>query len=553
MKTSRFLYTVVAILVAASCSEDEMSESSVAVTGEGGLTVVATDNGFENADGSSRATTEDYATTFEEGDQMGIFVVDSDNTVEVDNLCLTLTGGSWTGSTLSYYADASYIAYFPYDSSLSGMTSEDDIVTYFTDNKLSNLTDQSTEDNYEAADLMTASVTEGVEEGGTITFVFSHKMSMIELQIPVRTFVTDDEWEYSAPLECSLDMDYTPYAYKKGTYRLIVAPDTNVPSISGTFNDGATNYSFDTSSASGTTLAAGTYTKINVTASDAGIPTDAVNRNLAAGDFFYSDGSIWPGDDEYGDNIPQDNCIGIIYSTDVPASNQEYAAGYTHGYVVALVNADGGRMGVASDSNGVDGVIWSSDGITVEGNVVAGDGENYTNHANMSAENKAEVFGRVDGYEVFSALISAGVNAAEIAQSFGTADNQPDYAAPESTTGWFLPSSGQLVEILNGLYSSESTDGFALTVDNVFTNSTDQTSKLGMINTLREIFSKISGADFLTDASDVNGRWWSSLEYDSSAAWCIEMAPSGLLYYYGADKDATGQWGTCSVRTILAF
>jgi hypothetical protein len=71
---------------------------------------------------------------------------------------------------------------------------------------LKNSTGQSTLAEYQAADLMTASVVAAnVTRGQNITFSFAHKMSMIEIKVPIRAYTSGD-YEYSAPLGLKVTM-----------------------------------------------------------------------------------------------------------------------------------------------------------------------------------------------------------------------------------------------------------------------------------------------------------------------------------------------------------
>ena len=248
MKTNIFKSSIMALAMVASfsaCTQDELGTE--ATTGEDALNVIAYSNDFVSSDAESRVTNTEYTTSFDEGDAIGIFVV-RDGQALVSNMKMTLgSDGAWKGennSPLYYYKDADYIAYYPYTEGLTA-TSESDIVKTFTE-KLT--ADQGTAEAYRNADLMSVTVpAESVERGGNISFNMAHKMSMIELKIPVRRYTTEEGengYNYSVPTKIDLEINdtkFTPYTFADGVYRCIVAASaTEDITVNGCFYDGDT-------------------------------------------------------------------------------------------------------------------------------------------------------------------------------------------------------------------------------------------------------------------------------------------------------------------------
>lgn len=207
MKTNSWKYSFMALAMATAmtgCNQNTELGAPAPSSEEDVLNVVATANDFVSSDATSRVSETDYTTTFEEGDAIGVFVV-RDGEALISNMRMTLGSDNvWAGENgakLYYYKDANYIAYSPYTEGLS-VTSEEEIITHFT-TKLEGTTGQSTLADYQAADLMTASVTAAeVTRGENINFKFAHQMSMIEIKVPIRAYKTKGEipYEYSAPL-----------------------------------------------------------------------------------------------------------------------------------------------------------------------------------------------------------------------------------------------------------------------------------------------------------------------------------------------------------------
>lgn len=198
MKTNSWKITFMALAMATAmtgCNQNNELGTPAPSSEEDVLNVVATANDFVSSDATSRVSETDYTTTFEEGDAIGVFVV-RDGEALISNMKMTLgaDGTTWAGENgakLYYYKDADYIAYSPYTDGLSA-TSETEIVDYFTA-KLEGTTGQSTLADYQAADLMTASVAAAeVTRGQNINFKFAHQMSMIEIKVPIRAYKTSN-------------------------------------------------------------------------------------------------------------------------------------------------------------------------------------------------------------------------------------------------------------------------------------------------------------------------------------------------------------------------
>ena len=261
MKTNLWKLSCMALAMAAivmGCNQNNELGTPAPSGEEDVLNVVATANDFVSSDPTSRISETNYTTTFEKDDAIGVFVV-RDGEALVSNMKMTLGSDNvWAGENdakLYYYKDADYIAYSPYTEGLS-VTSEAEIISHFT-TKLQGSTGQSTLADYQAADLMTASVAAAeVTRGQNITFSFAHKMSMIEIKVPIRAYKTSGTtpYEYSAPLGLSVEIDNAEYALctfgkettgesgsevTKGIYRCIVAPSDAALNVEGEFQDGS--------------------------------------------------------------------------------------------------------------------------------------------------------------------------------------------------------------------------------------------------------------------------------------------------------------------------
>lgn len=549
MKTNSWKITFMALAMATAmtgCNQNNELGTPAPSSEEDVLNVVATANDFVSSDATSRIIETNYTTTFEAGDNIGVFVV-RDGEALVSNMKMTLgvDGTTWAGENgakLYYYKDADYIAYSPYTEGLS-VTSEKEIITHFT-TKLEGTTGQSTLADYQAADLMTASVTAAeVTRGENITFSFAHKMSMIEIKVPIRAYTTTTgDYEYSAPLGLKVkigDQDNfslctfgkettgdTGSEVTKGIYRCIVAPSETALNVKGEFLDGSVSVYFPATGGNLSVIPeAGKYKGIDVKY-DYG--TYSAERDLQVGDYYYADGSIYP--NELG-NVPETGCIGKIFSLSTTAEDK--AHGWENGYVIALNNV------VGTMASAVLGK-WSSN--TSE---VAGGDDNVVTATSMTDDNKQAVFAAKNGYDMTLTLVEKGVTAAILARDY-------DCAYPEGTSGWFLPAPGQVAEFLNNLspdVQKESTD-WDFDTSNGFTDSREQELKTEMLQAVQAAFSI---GDFFKgivfDQGGTTDRWWTTLEVDAANAWAVEMKANGLLKFLPRGKNSNN----ASVRPILAF
>lgn len=556
MKTNLWKITFMALAMATAmtgCNQNNELGTPAPLSEEDVLNVVATANDFVSSDATSRVSETDYTTTFKEGDAIGVFVV-RDGEALISNMKMTLgaDGTTWAGENgakLYYYKDADYIAYSPYTEGLS-VTSETEIVDYFTA-KLEGTTGQSTLADYQAADLMTASVAAAeVTRGQNINFKFAHQMSMIEIKVPIRAYKTRGGYEYSAPLGLKVTMaeesatgkDFSLCSFgettaenesevTKGIYRCIVAPSDAALNVEGEFQDGSVPVYFPATGGNlSVTPKAGEYKGIDVKY-DYG--TYSAERDLQVGDYYYADGSIYPNELS---NVPETGCIGKIFSLSTTAEDK--AHGWVNGYVIALKNVEGT---MASATYGK----WSSNTSEVAGgadNAVYS--QNATNDG-MTDDNKQAVFAAKNGYDMTLTLVEKGITAAILARNY-------DCAYPESTSGWFLPAPGQVVEFLNNMSPNVGSGSWDFSTSNGFTDSSEQTQKTEMLQAVQAAFSIgdfFKGQDIVFDQGGTTDRWWTTLEVDAANAWAVEMKVNGLLKFLPRGKNSNN----ASVRPILAF
>lgn len=558
MKTNLWKLSCMALAMAAivtGCNQNNELGTPAPSSEEDVLNVVATANDFVSSDATSRVSETDYTTTFEEGDAIGVFVV-RDGEALISNMKMTLgaDGTTWAGENgakLYYYKDADYIAYSPYTDGLSA-TSETEIVNYFT-TKLKGTTGQSTLADYQAADLMTASVAAAeVTRGQNINFKFAHQMSMIEIKVPIRAYKTSGGYEYSAPLGLKVTMAEESATGKefslcifgkettgdagsevtKGIYRCIVAPSDAALNVEGEFQDGSVPVYFPATGGNlSVTPKAGEYKGIDVKY-DYG--TYSAERDLQVGDYYYADGSIYP--KKLG-NAPKTGCVGIIFSTETSVTDQ--ANNWSHGYVVSLF-----------DTNDINTKYsWSMVNEDITG----------LNLYEKTVDSFTSAFADYDGYSATQAILAAPSYSAA---AYAAVNAAVTYGKeiPSSTSGWYLPSIGQVALIINNLGVANGTQTSKMftpqnAMEGLGGGKFDEKSgapeaMLALQQTLQEV-----GGEFyyypIAESQSYGYRWWTSsgVQGDNTKAWSIDTNSYKFLLY-DASKSETGNM---HVRPVFAF
>lgn len=514
MRTQFFKLSLIAIAVAASfvsCSQDE--ESVETAQGNNVLVVSAQVQDFIS-DAATRVADEAYGnggyiTRFEAGDKIGIYVIDENGEFMCKNMPMTcMADGTWTADNnqkLYFYKNAAYIAYSPYNEDLSGqsITFAEDIKTYFTNHVLG-----MEGKTYADCDLMTAFVT--TDEDWTtpvITFDFSHAMSMVEFRIPVQQkYITSKGYEYYGPMLVSDivlkqavgDNTATVINATKlsgSVFRSLLAPSEEAMTFSGEFKTNATTpVYFSTSADKKFIPVAGKFKKITVTYE--GSPSEEVQkRDIAVGDYYYADGSIVPGDNE---KVPAEKCIGIVYSTDMEGSD----TGKENGYVIALqyaapvVNNSAKEQFWWNGDNNVTGIISRFDDQAIEAeydfDAMLADMNGYT------VKTKLEALGE-ETFKKFEACYYGAYPQVEI---------------PANTSGWYLPTLGQLTLAFRNL--TEKATGSTLT-DATTGNmvGTDVTTLASLVG----LFTKAGGKDFMYGSTYCI---WTCTDKSDSNAWTLK-------------------------------
>ncbi|WP_302284395.1 fimbrillin family protein [Bacteroides clarus] len=552
---------ILAAAFVAGCSQnDELDVTPV--ENEGQLTIHATASDFVSSDADTRIINEGADTQFEAGDKIGIFAIRStDNKLLVQNMPLEYAGADWTGNDnkVYYYKNTSYVAYSPYDENLSIASADnqaslqEQIKEHFTQKLEAAGNDQSIA--YPSLDLMLASAEPtdiGNANAKSLSFDFKHQLALMEIEVPVKAYLdTDKNFIYAEPFTKDFTLNsnsLTMYPLSIKTegvagedakayslFRFLVKPEM-VYTLGGELKYGAPIQLEEKT----VNLETGKYMKYTINAE--GAESSYTERAIAVGDYYYADGSICPGTND-GDNIIKENCIGIIFATDnVSVSNgMDGSKKYTNGKVLALENYHTDEMILTSNtSTSSYYVIWGAH--TVENDDVIAKAEGY------------DVFsGKLDGYAKTMDFASS-VEAVQNVLKFGKESNTK-YVAPISSTGWYMPSIGELIEVFNAFAVSNEGGEYSLSATDFLTESANQLSKAA---TLKNMQDKLvaAGGELLEEfaAENKTDRWWSTTEVGDTEnpnkqTWVIELKTNGQVKVLGRDKTGAN----ASIRPILAF
>lgn len=540
-------YILWAVCLLSACQTDDY-EPTAGTTGESKmLSLTVSANDFAVTGGAStRAADNGKTTTFENGDRVGLIVLDESGNLVADNLPYKFNGSNWNfdtgngeGKQPAFYDPSlnTYIVYYPYDAAANQTTSVDALKAL---NVFAPQEDQSTENAYRQSDLMVWS--SSGKPMKQITAALAHVRNSFSLDAKVQwTLATGDMVSYTPPtLEDVIIYDkegtqLSPYRAEDGSYRYIL-PNSYEGKVRWCYTYEEKTFGGEctvSSQATGTryaqveTVNAGEYSL----------------DKAAPGDFYCSKESNGT---NAGYVLPQDavavleqhRCIGIVfhvgqhktdqsnYSQPLTDDGPTIPDGKVHGYVVALTDVHDGssdrlrwEYGPKNEYNHVVGTSTS-----------ASDWQGYSNSLKFHEFVKNED-NKAAGWEMkhFPAALACETYGNRTTDRDGNpADGKYDWqkplAAPKNTSGWFLPSCGQL----RYLYQNRSV---------LSARMTDVKNSTPTDCGYKEYIKWFSTSLY----------YWSSTEYSyyPNRAWDVYFRNGNGYYDY--------KYNTYAVRAVLAF
>lgn len=449
-------------LLLASCQQENLPDMN-GTSDLAPLSITVTDGGYASSEKAvTRAVENGYRTEFTAGDECGLYIV-RDGAVVYDNVKLTATASA-NGNALTWqseasvtlaggFPDESYFLYYPYQADMSDKTtvSATDAEGFFAPliSGWQPAADQSTYAAYTASDLMTATGT-AVRTNGSISLSFSmsHRMAMAVIEMPLTVYkftntdVTIPDYTVASSADFT-DSNVKPYGISPGKYRCIVNPaSSTATSITGSYDNGMKEFTIIPSG-----LVAGNCKTYKID----GAAATLKSYTLQPGDYFCKDS-----DDKWyiisQEATPDGNVIGIVFyagqhSTDMgDYSKSGIGQEKCRGYVVALTDVHDGSS---------DRLRWEwgpkqESNLMVNASTSTSDWQGYSNSLKFHEfVNKNE--NREAGWEMkhFPAALACETYGNRMLDKDGNdADGKYDWqkplAAPGNTSGWFLPSFGQL-------------------------------------------------------------------------------------------------------------
>lgn len=534
-------YILWAVCLLSACQTDDY-EPTAGTTGESKmLSLTVSANDFAVTGGAStRAADNGKTTTFENGDRVGLIVLDESGNLVADNLPYKFNGSNWNfdtgngeGKQPAFYDPSlnTYIVYYPYDAAANQTTSVDALKAL---NVFAPQEDQSTENAYRQSDLMVWS--SSGKPMKQITAALAHVRNSFSLDAKVQwTLATGDMVSYTPPtLEDVIIYDkegtqLSPYRAEDGSYRYIL-PNSYEGKVRWCYTYEEKTFGGEctvSSQATGTryaqveTVNAGEYSL----------------DKAAPGDFYCSKESNGT---NAGYVLPQDavavleqhRCIGIVFHVGQHESDESDYSGTgigeakCHGYVVALTDVHDGSSDRLRWEYGPGNVYNKA----IDASTSTSDWQGYSNSLKFHEfVNKNE--NKEAGWEMkhFPAALACETYGNRTTDRDGNpADGKYDWqkplAAPSNTSGWFLPSCGQL----QYLYQNRSV---------LSARMTDVKNSTPTDCGYKEYIKWFSTSLY----------YWSSTEYsdDPRNAWRV-----GFNYGHGYDNRKNY---TRDVRAVLAF
>ena len=478
--------------------------------------------------------------SFTTDDAIGLYVVDKNNKIVVNNVKLKLgNDNKWTTSKkflkLTGYK---YFAYYPYNNSDAQMVnpSASDASTFFA-SKISSLSPASVQNTKEALLAQDFQVATGVvgKDASTLTFLMEHAMGLAEITLGAKTF--DNNYYLS---------NHRSYTWKNGTttfhayakirdYSLYKVADYRYvalvkPNITTDFSCGSTT---DADSWTGKVSVKPTPNSVaKATATSKRTSWPDKSYTMTVGDIYYSDGAITKPkpEDISAARANGKTPIGVIgYLGNNKWTESGTGSGYGgHALVLCLKN-----IGSNGTTDMGQGYRWYSKNEDCQCTKVdTGDKIRGSSDKDYGS-----------GYEETKVLVAKG-SAFEAANA---AKNYTSLPAPTNKcTGWFLPSAGQYYAVMSQLGGGISPDTWE--INEFFGN---MTTVSGNINAA---LSKVGPNQYTEFFQGTNTWTWTSSEFSPTGAVAIgsgvdDDKGSGSVRFSGYSDKA----GQKPVRPFLAF
>ena len=497
------------------------------------------------------ATSNKIRTAYDSNTSAGLFVVNEDNKVIAANVKLPLSTSSGTslslptGQKLKFSPQYNYFVYYPYQDNLTGLpvvnTPDCDVSssTKFFAKAIANWeidTDQSTPGKMNACDLQIGKASLD-ENGCSVSFKMEHAMGLAEITLGAKTF--DNNYYLS---------NYPEYTWKNGTttfhayagisghsfykvadyrYVALVKPDVTTDFSCSSSTDDPDSWTENVS----VKPAANGVDRVTATSKRTSWPN--ISYTMEVGDIYYNNGGITkPTKDEIAaarkNGLTTIGIIGYLGNDYWTESNT--GSGYGgHALVMCLKTVGSeGRF-----SLGI-GKQWYPQNIFV-GNI-----------SDCYIDSHAKILASKNN------LLGSGYYLTKDLQSFpnayaAQAVNEYNKTILPKSTGWFLPSAGQvyaLISSLGGVTQWESDEFWSFFIHN---NSHEVTQRID------DFLSKVGESSYTDFFCNNNTCNWTSSQYSSSDALLIDSGIDDNGWYKSIRISPYGKDHVLPIRLFLAF
>ena len=255
------------------------------------------------------------------------------------------------------------------------------------------------------------------------------------------------------------------------------------------------------------------------------------------GDLLFSDGT-WGTLDRFPAKTP----VGIVFSTAVSAT--DYAAGYTHGYAIAL-----------KDVNSSATMAWSTETVQIG------------TPLDISSQDKLNTYVASATYMDGRAETDAITHTANYSQAVYPAayaavtTYETEVAHPTGASNWYLPSIGQQYEWIKNMggvstnptnFRDQYKDCYWSGTASTVASAMNTFAKSHLKNTAGDVDQSALWMDIVWVSSGTSGYYWASTEsaYGAGYAFHLDFGTNGNLYLHGGTAKSITN---LRVRPVLAF
>lgn len=288
------------------------------------------------------------------------------------------------------------------------------------------------------------------------------------------------------------------------------------------------------------------------------------NANTAkVGDYLFSDGT-WGALGESSSWTSSHYPIAVIFSNNPTATDR--AAGYTHGYAVAIASAGAQLAWAAEGAYGATHQVQDNLLTTLEAAKTDLDGRTETAKivalSDFSKENYPSVYYATHFGTAEIGLTDNSFSGTNFSSLESETYNSSGFAAPTGTSGWFLGSIGQyweLAKCLGGNVSENSSFAF-------YSNSSWCVKNASQVNlsVIEDYFSKAKSGFSQTDNEEkswsmpwsfdqYNTWYWSTCEFTSTYCYLVTWNSLYNFYLTGDHSKSYMSTDNRGVRPMIAF